>query len=346
MRKTILFLVLVSLLGCSNAAPGDRYLSFLYPTFYMKVVDQDNLPVQGVGLNIVYITNSWLDSSIGPIKYTSDVNGIIPIKIDSRRISIKDVKKEGYRILWDEINYRYHKGRNGYFWPENIKKFTREKPFLIPVWRKDNKEEQATCINGRISERLISDGRIYTINLPLGHQKYIGSKRNIGLDIQISFKRDAIKRTKQKLAIKIDGLQTKWQFNIHIPDGGIIEIDSKDVYQKSPPKSGYVSDWKLATNDFKSAGTAYQGYSYLDMRHFYVKTKDNIYARVSIIFAPIGVDYDGYEYGDVSIHYSLDIYGSGYVHGYEYGGAGNDYLFNLNGSSYVHGSVNNSCVNL
>jgi len=82
------------------------------------------------------------------------------------------------------------------------------------------------------------------------------------------------------------------------------------------------------------------------MRHFYVKTKDNIYARVSIIFAPIGVDYDGYEYGDVSIHYSLDIYGSGYVHGYEYGGAGNDYLFNLNGSSYVHGSVNNSCVNL
>jgi len=317
----ILSIIVSSSTVCAGAVPKDKLFSFFNSTFYMKVIDQEGLPVEGVEVDIRHGSNHWIGGgNIASEKGVSDANGVITIKVDGRQITLKRMQKDNYYILLPDILFEYYKTRSsgvpaqGDLWPADFERFSQSNPFIITAWRVDPKEKKATCKNGFIRKiKLNPDGRSYGIDILQSASRQVVKENTPDRNLQITMKREKIKPSSKLPSIKFEIFKKRWQFEIIMMNGGLIEINPKELYQKIPPKFGYLNSWKLDNDTFKSRNNAYSGAQYQDQRHFFLKINDNQYARLSINFAPIGMHLNEIENGEITIDYSVDVNAVGYV---------------------------------
>ena len=158
MKIILLLSIIVSAsTAYAGTAPKDKLFAFLYSTFYVKVIDQDGLPIEGVEVDIRHGSNYWVGGgNIAAEKGVSDVNGVIAIKVDGRQITFKRMQKDNFHILLPDILFEYYKTRSfqvpvqGDLWSEDFERFSQDNPFIITVWRVGPKEQKSKCKNGFI----------------------------------------------------------------------------------------------------------------------------------------------------------------------------------------------------
>lgn len=313
------FMAIFFLAGCSDDVPRGKIVSFLYPTFYLKLIDQDGQPIEGVETDIVHGSNFFYGSNTGRATYTSDSGGLIAIKVDSRQISFDRMAKEGYSINLPKILFEYYNTRSyrvpaqGDLWPADFEQYNEKvSPFIIKAWRIDDDERLAKCKNGLIKQFLNADGRAYGVDL-LKSRNHIVVEGAQDRAIQIAFERENAAGFGSQNRNEI--FRQRWRFSINVANGGLKEIEPEALYKKRPPRSGYSEDWELTNASFRVRRNEYGGGGYEDDRHFYLKLDDNYYARLSIRFDPIGTDRDHFQNGAITLDYSVNVDGSGFVRG-------------------------------
>lgn len=324
--------------GCSDKAPGEKILSFVYPTFYIKVIDQDGQPVAGAETIISHGGNSFiLGSNMGWARHISDSEGLISVKVDSRQISFRRFLKEGYNIHLVKILFDYYKTRSfrvpaqGDLWPSDFKKFGKKSPFIVKVWRIDKNEKLAKCWNGYKTQSLRNE-ESYGVNL-LDHNKDVVVQGYNEFPIQITYKREQANHPNlQKVFRRHEIFEQNWSYSITINNGGIVECNPEDIYKKRPLKSGYKKNWILDNNSFRPRSDAYGGSGFEDDRHFYLKFDNGYYARLSIRFEPIGSTNVDLSNGIVEFDYSVNTDGSTYVRGIDYVGRYSNRILDRNNS--------------
>ncbi len=321
MRIISIIFVAYFLAGCSDSAPRDKLLP-LYPTFYMKTVDQDGLPVADAEIIVRHGGNSLFSkNSSGRVKYVSDTEGFISIKVDSRQISFDGISKPGYSINLPKILFEYYKTRTyavpaqGDLWPVDWERFSRESPFIIPAWRIDDSERRAKCNNGYLRERLNADGRSYGIDLLKPSKEAVVEGANERV-IQISFNRENDENFNSKYRLnRKERFNQRWRYSISVANGGLKEILPEVLYKKLPPRLGYSKKWELENDTFHARSNVYGGSNSEDDRYFFVRLNDGYYARLSIRFKPGGSGRSDFQNGEIYLHYSVNISGSRYVRG-------------------------------
>jgi len=321
----ILSIIVSSSTVCAGTAPKDKLFSFLNSTFYLKVIDQEGLPVEGIEVDIRHGANHWIGGgNIASEKGISDANGVIAIKVDGRQITFKRMQKDNFHILLPDILFEYYKTRSfqvpaqGDLWPKDFVRFSQSNPFIITAWRVDPKELKATCKNGFIRKiKLNADGRSYGVDILQSVRRQVVKESTPDRNLQVSFKREKVEPPTQISLIKLEIFKKRWQFEMTMRNGGLVEINSEELYQKIPPKFGYLNSWQLDNGAFKPRRNAYGGAQYEDQRHFFMKINDNQYARLSINFAPIGMHLNEIENSEITIDYSVDVNAVGYVRSFD-----------------------------
>lgn len=313
-----LFLFLV---GCNDDAPRDKIHSFIYSTFYLKVIDQAGLPISGVETDITHGGNSfYFGSNSGWAKYISDSHGLIRIKVDSRQISIDRMAKDGYSINLPKILFDYYKTRSfrvpaqGDLWPTDFEMVSKKFPFIIRAWRIDENELEAKCKNGVLRKSLNTDGESYGVDLFKSGKEIMvedASERSI----QIEFNRRNTQRITSKGNHRDQIFNLDWNYSLTVANGGLLEIEPETLYKKTPPLSGYSEKWQLNNATFRTRSNEYGGSSQEDDRHFYLKINDEAYGRLSIRFKPVGTYRDDFRNGEIVLDYSVNTYGSRIVRG-------------------------------
>jgi len=285
----------------------------------MKVVNQDRLPVSGVEAQIAHGGNYYIGSNAGQGKYVSDSDGILSIEFDDRQVSLNKIAKPGYRFNWRKTHFAFKEGRaykvpaHGDFWPIDMKRFDKKHPFIINAWRVDPVEQAADCINGRVFNRMHADGRAYGLNF-LNVTKSGLSDKIADPHILISFSREHVDELPQQDYLRNEIiLQTDWRYTIEALNGGIQEIKPGTLYMKKPPQTGYVSHWVLDRHIFTPRKSEYGSAIHEDDRHFYLRLGEDVYARISVRFKPMGSAKLDYDNGEITIDYSINTDGSGYV---------------------------------
>jgi len=324
LRLFIIFSVYLFLAGCSDDAPRDKIHSFIYSTFYMKVIDQNGQPVSGVETEVTHGGRAFVygSNSSGKTKYISDSNGIISIKVDSRQISIRKISKRGYSINLLKILFEYgcrqprsyNCANQGELTNLDFKKFSKKSPFIISAWKINESELSAECMNGEIRTFLNTDDRAYGVDLlkPVNEAMVEGASER---PIQIKFYRENIAQLPSNGNILRQIFKLDWNYSVTMTNGGLIEMKPESVYKKIPPLSGYSESWQLNNDSFRVRTNEYGGSSYEDDRHFYIKLNDETYARLSIRFKPVGWSRDDHQKGAITLDYSVNIDGSRIVRG-------------------------------
>lgn len=334
----LLTVITILMDGCSDKAPGKKIFSFVYPSFYMKVIDQNGQPVAGAE-TIISHGGNWdiFGSNMGEAKYISDFEGLISIKVDFRQISFWSFLKEGYNIHLAKILFDYYKSRSfsvpaqGDLWPSDFKKFSKKSPFLVNVWRIDTNERLAKCWNGYKRQLLLHE-ETYGVNL-LDPSKDVVIQGDLELPIQIRYKREQTNHPNlPKILSRREIFEQDWSYSIKISNGGIVECNPEDIYKKRPPQSGYKNYWILDNNSFHPRSDAYGGAGLEDDRHFYLKFDNGDYARFSVRFIPVGSTKVDLPNGIVEFDYSVNTNGSSYVRGIDYVGRYSNRILNRNNS--------------
>ncbi len=320
-RLFTIFSAFLLLAGCSNDVPREKIYSFLYSTFYLKVIDQHGQPVPDVETDVRHGGNSFLfGSNSGWAKYISDSDGMISIKVDSRQISFDRMARQGYSINLPKILFEYYKTRpygmpgQGDLWQPDFEKYSKQSPFIISAWKIDKTELLAECKNGMARQLLNTDGRIYEIDLLKSGRKVVAEGTSAS-PVQIKFNRGNATRFSSSGNHRNEIFKLDWNYALTVTNGGLVEIKPESLYKKSPPLSGYSKSWRLTNATFQARSNEYGGSSQEDDRHFYLKLSDQTYARLSIRFKPVGRYRDNYRNGALVLDYSVNIDGSRIVRG-------------------------------
>ncbi len=310
---------LFNLSACSDKAPKDKLLHLPHSTFHVKVIDQDGQPVSGVEATMMHGGNYYFGSNIGMGEYVSDGNGMLFIEIDDRQITLKQIHKPGYRFNWGKTQFVFREGRSypvpaqGDLWPVDMKQFNARHPFIIQAWRIDPAEQVASCINGRVFSRLHADGRVYGLDF-LRNGKNTLTEGMTNAHISVSFSREHVDKLPRQDFLRNEIIQrTDWRYTLEVINGGIQEIKTGTLFKKKPPTSGYVKRWELDRHNFRPRYSEYGGASHEDDRHFYVKLGKQVYGRLSVRFKPMGSTRADHDNAEITIDYSINTEGSGYV---------------------------------
>lgn len=236
LSRTIVICCLCLLLaGCSNAAPRDKFFSFLYPAFYLKVIDQDGRPVSGVEADVTHGGNAFITgSNAGWARYVSDADGLIAIKVDSRQITFDRMAKAGYSIDLSKILFHFFQTRSygvpaqSDLWPADFSEHTKEHPFVIRSWRVDEAELRAQCKNGVVRKSLEPDGRPYGIDL-FQRGKNLVLENAPARAMQIQFFRENSNLPASSGRIdRNHQFRKKWRYSLSLSNGGLQEVDSSE----------------------------------------------------------------------------------------------------------------------
>ena len=195
--------------------------------FYGKVIDQNMQPVVGatIELDIGYFDGRLTPAffpSVYSVRLISDEDGTFSlVNQKAMGVSTTLIEKEGYKILND--------GRRSFDFSHNdnpIPGNGPENPVLFKAWKSNPHQ---AIITGKISPKLIPDGRIYTIDFL--KDKITAQEGKLGGDLHISFFREGTTRANG----------TSWNVSIEAVQGGVMETD--DRYTYVAPESGYNNAW-------------------------------------------------------------------------------------------------------
>jgi len=244
--------------------------------FYGKVIDQDGRPVPGVTIEfeLVGYNENFLKifaaAKIGDeerrtrLRATSDNDGLFSIKgVTGRMLGLKEVQKEGYGPLMVEKGmFVYDPYLQDLFHPDP------QKPVVFHLWKKGPTDP---LIKTEESFKIISDGRIYTVDL-LKRKIAEGTSATGDLRVQV--------KCPEKVDRKTPYL---WSFIIDSIEGGILETN--DPFPYRAPDSGYEPGYEVIMDP---AASKWKGEV---KRQFYVKSRGGkVHASVEVTVFP---NYDG-----------------------------------------------------
>jgi hypothetical protein len=204
-------------------------------TFFGKIVDQDNRPVEGVGVkikvtsfdpNIILDLKRSDENKYTPISLLTDVQGLFSVgDLQGRSMLIESVFKDGYQSP-PSIPMRV------YYSPEfdstRIHHPDPKTPVIIRLWKKGTSQ---SLVSGSKFYGIVPDGRIYTIDLLQG-QKIEGAGAG---DVKVQIKRPATITPQTKY---------DWSFAVEGVRGGVVESADELLYQA--PEGGYQPRYEFA----------------------------------------------------------------------------------------------------
>ena len=195
--------------------------------FYGKVVDQYMQPVVGatVELHVVYFDGAVTPAfypAIYPVRLVTDAQGMFSLTNQkAMRLSIQSIEKAGYKISNSEQRQTFDFSRN------NPKIDARpDNPVVFKAWKSN--PHQAIII-GKISPKLIPDGRTYTIDFL--NDRVVVQEGALSGDLHVEFFREGTTRA--------DG--ASWKVSVEAVQGGIMKTD--DRYTYIAPETGYNNTW-------------------------------------------------------------------------------------------------------
>ncbi len=211
-------------------------LSYLtHPFFYIKVVDQDNNPVENALLKYSYGTYHpyVLFNSVTYGSESTDQKGLTSIARDKRGLYIISIAKEGYRT----VRLERILAREGHYSWDNIDYSRDDSPLIIPMFKLPSGYSSKNVRSRRSNFRFMGDGREYTIDLfQPGSTKDFGHRMPNG---QI---------TAQFSATHTPDSQPSWSLKLSAINGGIAR--PKDIFTYVAADQGYVQQIELTDKCF------------------------------------------------------------------------------------------------
>lgn len=300
-----------------SSTADSKWFSFLYPSFFLKVVDQDGLPVSNalikysVGRNMMV----YNDSAVGQT-YTNN-DGLAEFNFDGRRFNVRDIYKSNYHID------HYHQSKNmidirhGGFSEAQLLKYTKQAPLMFKAWKF---KEFPELIRGTGVIRLDS-GEIKKFSL--------SKSRNAECLKSSAFScAGRIKRwepdEKSDIQFEIKKLKNEhnpslslgWSFHMQMQDGGIIETD--DLYLYKAPINEYKPHWEIK-HTRNSSRESIQGFR--GSKHkFYIKLNEGkLYGKLYVEILPfmkgrsiVRVEYFVNPTGSTNLNYPLRAQNTNY----------------------------------
>lgn len=122
----------------NSSTANDKWFSFLYPSFYLKVIDQNNDPIANATIKYTNGSNSWLGSNKSYGTATTNKNGVTEFYLDGRVFGISDIHKDGYHIDFHPQLRKVSHDTLKRLFPANLKKFNYNTPLIINTWKFGN----------------------------------------------------------------------------------------------------------------------------------------------------------------------------------------------------------------
>ena len=226
-------------------------------TFYGRVVDQSNLPVQGVKINVQVREGHLTSASTGeqrwkPASLTTDANGDFSLNGASGNfLQFDSIVKEGYRLSprQEKTNFTFYPAL---FHPDFAN------PIVFRMWKRRGAEH---IVNSAWEGKVTADGTVDSFDLVSGKRAKEGT-------LQITCTRSPLTSPPPGTA------HFDYSFRLAILGSEIQPTD--DEFTDFAPERGYVASFVLAqkAEDPKWWGRV--------TKEFYIKTKDGRYGKLSV----------------------------------------------------------------
>ena len=262
-------------------------------TFYGKVADQNDDPIQGAQVTMAVSARGLTPLGVAlkeiPLEVFTDGQGQFSVSRQrGTLLAVKGFKKEGYLMNSGvERNFSYSDSSGELF------KANPQQPVIFRLWKKGLTEP---LIKRGIGGNIIADGRMYNIDLVANK---ISDKALSQTDLRVMVKRPA----------KVEpSVPYEWTFAIEAVDGGIIE--THDDYLYRAPNAGYEPGYEYVT---QPDANAMKWHSNLKKK-FYLKSRGGkVYASLDVeVYQQLG-DMAGVSLnvlvnpaGSRNLEYSLD----------------------------------------
>jgi len=244
--------------------------------FYGRVIDQYGQPVLNAEVNYsrgefgTTTTNSNGDFIVKGIGKLLTITSINHDSIDFHH-NPKDAYRSNAQQEPIANSLDFYRSK-----PENSELLsylstTINSPHIFKAWRVTEITPNINIYNGQLSEGMISDGRIYTINLKQGR----GTLKEGGRhgQLKVSCKRKLLKSKRERRE------HNDWEFTLEAIDGGIQGTD--DYYLNTAPNTGYK---KNITVKYFSSSNNYK--HYFNKRYYFKSNKGSVVGAFFLAFKP------------------------------------------------------------
>jgi len=228
------------------STPDEKWFSFVYPAFYLRVEDQHGEPVPDATIEYSHGSNHfWVGSNEAYSRQKTGPDGTVRISLDSRWFNLLGIHADGYlvnthRLLFDveesdllDFTLRKH--------DLNLKQYGEDTPLLINVWRVG---EAPTGFHGTLKLKL-RDGEAAVADLwrAPGKRTCVANSPALKLGCDSVLSHDYNERRQFSIELNQFGELDpfEWSLSIEVPHGGVVVSD--DRYFFDAPRSGYRSDW-------------------------------------------------------------------------------------------------------
>lgn len=115
----------------NSSAPNDKWFSFIYPSFYIKVVDEHKVPIPNALIKYTNGYNSWIGSNKSFSSIYTDGDGLAKFYLDKRGFNIEKIEKNGYSINHHEKMNSLSDDNVNRVLKRHVVAFTSENPLII-----------------------------------------------------------------------------------------------------------------------------------------------------------------------------------------------------------------------
>jgi hypothetical protein len=223
--------------------------------FYGRVIDQYGSPVAGAEIHGQVIYNTGVTSGVSKPEAVANSDGYFEFKGLSGRTLDFNITKPGYQFTAEGDAFDYTK-----LVPEEKRHHPNpKKPVVLKMWKLQGAEP---LIYGSQTFDLPSDGSPLHIDLMTGKTAASGG------DLII-----ILKHGRQPTGASIT--KYDWSVEVAVVNGGLVERDERVNNMYLAPMEGYLpligTEMSVMRSDWSRTYT----------RNFYLKTRVNIYSRVS-----------------------------------------------------------------
>jgi len=234
-------------------------------TFYGKVIDQDNQPLQGVRVQLNIF--QWHEPSPGNVEGKQTIldrvtnpDGLFSItEAKGSGLAIESMEKEGYVLSGKATRHFGYQGAGGF-------KPIEFQPVIFKMWKLKGAEPLRASDPFKDLYKIVPDGRIYTMDLML--DKWTEGATNGDFKVQVT-------RPAGKF-IPVKKEKYDWSFVIQAINGGVIKTDDEFMYQA--PEAGYQEKY-----EFKMSADDPQWKDRVERMQFYLRTRNGqLYTRIVV----------------------------------------------------------------
>ncbi len=289
--------VIIGLFAYRNASVADEnWFSFIYPSFYLKIVDQYGNPVPGVKVDYSNGSSGLLSFNYSWNSRRTIDDGTLEFKLDGREFKFHNFERDGYQIqfgpqveLLIEENYSHN------FYPSFLKRFKRDSPLVLRAWKLP--EEGYPRVSKARSWYRLEFSRTYAFDLKKNRKPKARkvleelSRASRGWSIysseltqnsspnlekpKKSESQNMLHETPPDLQVKLQiNHANEWMLTLWNEEGGLQEAD--DLYMNEAPVYGYQKAVFLKGN------IAHRELN----RSYYLKSSLGYYGKIHVSIRP------------------------------------------------------------